>query len=222
MNRAATQDDATVSDRIMDWVRRSISDCEISPGDPLRQDHIARKFKTSKPPVREALRRLQAQDYVDFEANRGFFVKQFTRDEIVDLFEMCAIFEGHAIQTGASRLTRSELLQLDGCIKRIDQTDNLAELLKADGRFHMGLINGIRNATIKTRVEDFHAYFRMYYRAMDVTEVARPVDTYRIIVTDLRQGNVLAAASRIQVHLLDQGRRVSMLGQPSTTSRLLR
>jgi DNA-binding GntR family transcriptional regulator len=204
-------DDGAVSDRIMDWVRGAISQCEMSPGEPLRQDHIAKKFRTSKPPVREALRRLEAQDYVDFAPNRGFFVKQFTRDEIVDLFEMCAIFEGHAILTNASRLSRAELLQLDGCVKRIAESGSVIDLLKSDGRFHIGLMVGIRNATIRTRVEDFHAYFRMYYSAADLQDVPRPVETYRHVLTDLRQGNVLAASTRIQVQLLDRGRKIAAM-----------
>jgi DNA-binding GntR family transcriptional regulator len=207
-------DDATVSDRIMAWVRGSISGCELKPGQPLRQDHIARKFRTSKPPVREALRRLEAQDYVTFEPNRGFFVKRFTREEILDLFEMCSIFEGHGIATGASRLTRAELLSLDGCVKRLAHAGTLIDLLKADSAFHLGLMSGMRNRTIQQRVEDFHAYFRMYYHAMPESEVSRPVETYRIVVSDLRQGNILAASARIEVHLLDQGRKVSALGQP--------
>jgi DNA-binding GntR family transcriptional regulator len=206
-------DDALVSDRIMAWVRGSISECALLPGEPLRQDHIARKFRTSKPPVREALRRLEAQDYVSFEANRGFFVKRFTREEILDLFEMCAIFEGHAIATGAPRLTRAELLQLDGCIKRLAEAETLIELLKADSAFHLGLISGIRNKTVKQRIEDFHAYFRMYYHAMPQSEVPRALETYRLVLSDLRHGNILAASARIEIHLLDQGRKLAALGQ---------
>ncbi len=217
MAKARDTDDTAVSDRIMDWVRRSIFEGELLPGAPLRQDHIAKKFRTSKPPVREALRRLEAQDYVDFEPNRGFFVKRFTREEIVNLFEMCALFEGHAVQTGASRLTRAELLQLDGCIKRMAQADNLIDLMKADAGFHMGLVGGIRNHRIKARIEEFHAYFRMYYRALGKAELPRPLETYRIILSDLRHGNIVGASSRIQVYLLDQGRQLSALGDQVAT-----
>jgi DNA-binding GntR family transcriptional regulator len=212
-------DESMVSDRIMAWVRRSIFEGELLPGAPLRQDHIAAKFRTSKPPVREALRRLEAQDYVDFEANRGFFVKRFTREEIVDLFEMCALFEGHAIQTGASRLTRTELLALDGCIKRVTEARDLLQRLKADASFHLGLVNGIRNNRIKARIEEFHAYFRMYYRELEEANVPRPTDTYRRVLTDLRAGNIVAAASRMQVYLLDEGRRLSALGEPKADKR---
>src|ERR1044071_4466760 len=128
----AMADESMVSDRIMEGIRRSIYAGELKAGDPLRQDHIATNVRTSKPPVREALRRLEAQDYVDFAPNRGFFVKVFKRSEIVNLFEMCALFEGHAVQTGAARLTRSDLLALDGCVKRIAEAKELVDRLKAD------------------------------------------------------------------------------------------
>jgi len=208
-------DESMVSDRIMEGIRRSIYAGELKPGDPLRQDHIATRFRTSKPPVREALRRLEAQDYVDFAPNRGFFVKVFTRTEIVNLFEMCALFEGHAVQTGAARLTRSDLLMLDGCVKRVAESKDLLDRLKADSNFHIGLARGIRNDRIRARIEEFHAYFRMYYVALDPGSVPRPTETYHRVLSDLRHGNIMAASSRIQVYMLDEGRRLSALGDES-------
>jgi DNA-binding GntR family transcriptional regulator len=208
----AMKDDSTVSDRIMEWVRGQIYAGDLKPGEPLRQDHIARRFRTSKPPVREALRRLEAQDYVDFETNRGFFVKRFTRDEILNLFEMCALFEGHAMQTAAGLLTKSELKALEQCVDRMAGSTDLIEQLKADSAFHLGLIAHARNERILARVAEFHAYFHMYYRAMDPDEVPRPAETYRTVIADLKRGDIMAATARIQVCMLDEGRRLSALG----------
>jgi DNA-binding GntR family transcriptional regulator len=208
----ARKDDATVSDRIMDWVRGQIYDGRLKPGEPLRQDHIARKFRTSKPPVREALRRLEAQDYVDFATNRGFFVKRFTREEIVNLFEMCALFEAHAMQTAAGLLTRAEIRALERCVERMADSGELLDRLKAESAFHLGLIAHVRNERIIARVAEFHAYFHMYYRAMSRDEVPQPAETYRAVIADLKRGDIMAATARVQVYMLDEGRRLSALG----------
>jgi DNA-binding GntR family transcriptional regulator len=203
---------AEISDRIESWVRGAIASCELLPGAPLRQDRIAARFGTSKLPVREALRRLEALDYVEFHPRRGFMVKRFSRQEIIELFEICALFEGQAVQTGASRLSPSDLRRLDECVERLSTSPSLLERLKADSEFHLGLVAGSRNATIRSKLEDFHAYFRMYYRATGAAAPAGESETYRLIVSDLRDGNIVAASARLQVYLFEQGRRLSELG----------
>lgn len=206
------EETANTADLIIDWVRSEIFECRLAPGAALRQDDIAAQFHTSKPPVREALRRLEALDYVELKPNRGFFVRRFTRQEIIDLFEICALFEGYAVQTSGNLLTAADLQRLERCVRKITDAGDLLEMHKADGAFHLGLVGRIRNPTIKSKLADFHAYFRMYYRAMGGGDMQQAVETYRIILSDLRQGNVVAASSRVQVHLLEQGRRLSELG----------
>ena len=165
--------------------------------------------------MREALRRLEAQDYVDFAPNRGFFVKVFTRTEIVNLFEMCTLFQGYAMQTGAGLLTKPEIRALEQCVERTANASELIDRLKAETAFHLGLIAHTRNERIKARIAEFHAYFHMYYRAMHRDEVPQPAETYRSVLADLRRGDIMAATARIQVYMLDEGRRLSALGDES-------
>lgn len=51
--------------------------------EPIRQDDIARPFNVSKIPVREALKRLEAEGLVIFQRNRGAMV---TRNGLLPAF----------------------------------------------------------------------------------------------------------------------------------------
>jgi Transcriptional regulators len=65
------------SDLIAKHIREAIVTGEFDEGEPIRQDDVAKLFDVSKIPVREALKRLEAEGLVEFERYRGAIVKSF-------------------------------------------------------------------------------------------------------------------------------------------------
>ena len=55
---------------IADALRVAIVEGSLRPGEPLRQDAIARQFSVSAIPVREAFRQLESEGWVSIEPNR--------------------------------------------------------------------------------------------------------------------------------------------------------
>lgn len=78
---------------------------EIEPDSRLRQDHIAEEFGVSHVPVREALRRLEAQGLARSEPRRGFRVASFGFDEVKEVAEMRAALEALALREAAPHST---------------------------------------------------------------------------------------------------------------------
>jgi len=58
-------------DLVCDGLRHAILSGELAQGMPLRQDQLAEQFGTSRIPVREALRQLEAEGLVRIEPNKG-------------------------------------------------------------------------------------------------------------------------------------------------------
>jgi DNA-binding GntR family transcriptional regulator len=57
-------------------LREGIDDGSIAPGTHLRQDELAARWNVSSTPVREALRRLEAEGTVELLPHRGVVVRQ--------------------------------------------------------------------------------------------------------------------------------------------------
>ncbi|MBN8949063.1 MAG: GntR family transcriptional regulator, partial [Rhizobium tropici] len=55
----------STSDVILKFIRDAIADGSLDEGEPIRQDDVARLFNVSKIPVREALKRLEAEGLVE-------------------------------------------------------------------------------------------------------------------------------------------------------------
>lgn len=69
----------------------------IAPGDRLRETDLARRFGTSRGPVREALRTLHARRLVSYEANRGAQVTMLSTEDVEQIYEVRLMLESHLI-----------------------------------------------------------------------------------------------------------------------------
>lgn len=81
-------------------IRSAIVEGQFRPGQRLVEQRIAEDFAFSRTPIREAMRRLQAEGLVHIEPNRGALVRPMTLEEILDLYELRARLEAYAARAG--------------------------------------------------------------------------------------------------------------------------
>jgi DNA-binding GntR family transcriptional regulator len=79
-------------------LRRAVRHGQLRPGRRLSATNLAVSFRISETPVREALVRLSAEGFLDWEASKGHFTKPVTLDEQFDLHEVIAIHLHAALQ----------------------------------------------------------------------------------------------------------------------------
>lgn len=95
----------STSDLILTHLRNAITDGSLDEGEPIRQDDVARLFSVSKIPVREALKRLEAEGLVEFHRNRGATVASVSEPEIAQIFEVRAILESEAVKLSIPQMS---------------------------------------------------------------------------------------------------------------------
>lgn len=71
--------------KIAKFLRKEITYSNLKSGQHLKESEISKKFGVSRVPVREALRILQSEGYVEVVANRGSFVKTITYEHIMEM-----------------------------------------------------------------------------------------------------------------------------------------
>jgi len=90
-------------------IRERILDGRYGPGHRLVLSSLARDLDVSPVPVREAIRRLEAEGLVHFERNVGARVATLQDDEWEQLVEMLALLDGWAFAAAAPRLTPPDI-----------------------------------------------------------------------------------------------------------------
>lgn len=106
-------------------------------GDRLVAEDIAAEIGTSRMPVREAFRRLDAQGLVTLRPNRGAVVSGLDIEEMREVFEMRSALEGLAIRVAASKVTERHLTLLERLLDDMDECrDDTAQWVVRHRIFH--------------------------------------------------------------------------------------
>jgi DNA-binding GntR family transcriptional regulator len=86
------------TDVALELVRQAILEGRYPPGEKLRQTRVAEELGLSPTPVREALRRLQAEGLVTHSPHRGVRVSRVGVPEIAEMYRIIEVLEGLAVR----------------------------------------------------------------------------------------------------------------------------
>src|SRR5690554_6397314 len=78
----------------LNQLRAAIQHGQFAPGQRLIEVDLMKAFSVTRGPLREALRRLGVEGIVELVPNRGAIVKEFSPNELVDLFRIRESVEG--------------------------------------------------------------------------------------------------------------------------------
>jgi DNA-binding GntR family transcriptional regulator len=100
------------ADEIVHIVQSDIVSGRLPPGALLRQEHLARSFRVSRTPVREALKRLHSAGLVSLIPNRGARVRMLSLDDLRETFVVRAELEGLAAELAAAQINDEQRRRL--------------------------------------------------------------------------------------------------------------
>jgi DNA-binding GntR family transcriptional regulator len=97
---------------------RAIADGTFKPGDRLREVALCEWLGISRTPIREGLRRLEADGLLAHTPHAGMLVTPVDRRMVGELYDMREVLEGTAARLAAENATRADLETLDALIAR--------------------------------------------------------------------------------------------------------
>jgi DNA-binding GntR family transcriptional regulator len=123
-------------------LRRMILDSELQPGEHLPEGKLAGLLGASRQPVREAIRILDSEGFVNISPRRGAFVAVLAADSAENLFDVRMALEPLAAQRAARNCSADGLELLDGIVKKATEVaseDGLGGLTKLNTEFHIAI-----------------------------------------------------------------------------------
>ncbi len=104
------------------FIRAEILSGALAPGEQLREEQLADACGVSRTPVREALRRLEAERFIQRNDSQRTFVTDWSFDEIEESFALRGILEGRAANRAATRISAADIDLLEGHNNAIRRT----------------------------------------------------------------------------------------------------
>ena len=139
-------------------LHNAVANGDMLPGDRVREAEVAKRFALSRTPVREALRRLEADGIVEHKPRSGAVIRSLSHGEVVELYEMRLVLERTAAELSAKHSVTAEtdeMAELNDAIAkagdprdaaRINQHFHRCIYLSARNRFLMEMARSISNA----------------------------------------------------------------------------
>jgi DNA-binding GntR family transcriptional regulator len=138
----------TISNIAQERIRAAILEGILTPGRRIDQNQLAKDLDTSLVPVREALKKLEGEGFVQIVPRRGAFVTNTSIDDMEDLYFARSLLEGQAGYHAAPNLTDSELEQLDSLHQKIGvalESHDFVEFTHLNRLFHFLIYDAARS-----------------------------------------------------------------------------
>jgi DNA-binding GntR family transcriptional regulator len=97
---------------VYELLRQRIMEGTLKPGEKLNERELAKQANMSRTPIREALKRLAYEGFVETLRQRGAFVKKYSPDELDVLHKMLFRMESLALEIAAPKLQKPDFVKL--------------------------------------------------------------------------------------------------------------
>ncbi len=129
-------------------LREAILSNAFTPGMRLRADDLAKELGVSKTPVREAIRKLQAEDFVVVGAGNALTVKVLSETQLLEIYYTREALEGMAARLAAENAGQLDLTQLRAVLHDVevalDRSDRDA-IRNYTGEFQLAVFKAAHN-----------------------------------------------------------------------------
>jgi DNA-binding GntR family transcriptional regulator len=153
---AATLRVVNKQERTYEILRDRIHNGAYPPMARLNIDALAREFGVSPIPVREALRRLEAQGWVQFKPNAGAIVSPVDATSWEQAMVALAILEGAATAEAQRHLRKSDFTRLRRVAADMESQDDPVRFGKLNRRLHEAIVVRCGNACLLDLLSQTH------------------------------------------------------------------
>ncbi len=156
-----------LSDRIHDYLREAIIKNELKPSNIIREKDIAAVFNSSTTPVREAIKRLASEGFVEVHPYRHATVSEITYKEYEEISETMCVLDSYAHKVVIHELTEKDHQELRGMTSELEKfctIDTLEKYLKLNADLHIYVWEFLKNEFLYTTISQVFDKFLQSHR----------------------------------------------------------
>lgn len=175
-------------------LRERILEGSYGPGHRLVVDRLGRELEISGPPLREAIRRLEAEGFVEIERHVGARVPDPAPDAWEQQMELLAVLDGYATALAAPLIRAADLDAARGLNEQMRQAlarMDIGAFGDLNRRFHLTLVDRCPNPQITAPVRlawDRLSSLRMAVFTRSPVRGHQSVDEHEALLTLVEEG----------------------------------
>ena len=199
----ALDDQRSFSEHIAILLREAIRSGELPDGFELNQIALAEHFGVSRVPVREAMRQLQAEGWIDAKRHQRAVVRGFTTERVVEIFELRTVLETFLIEKTIATITEPEMQRLEALCDEMTASSDHRHWLELNRVFHGALYASANSPTATELVDQLSSQVERYVRAHGevIDREREAVEEHRAILRAVKARDVAASQDLVKRHI---------------------
>ena len=192
-------------------IKDSIKSGQFAPGQRLIASDLISRLGISAGPVREAVRKLTGEGLIEIQPHRGAVVRDLTRKDILEIYEMRAAIEGLAARLAAERINEGDNRKLleraaAGSDEAFKSSD-LSAYNEANHQFHDAIVAIANNQRVVSVAEQLvlPIYVLRYHQLLKASNIETSATEHRRIADAILGGEAERAERLMRKHVENSG-----------------
>jgi len=197
---------ANLDQKAYQILKNMIVERQLLPGDKIPQEKLAEDLGISRTPLINALKFLEKEKLVRSIPRRGFFMRKFTKREMISIFELREVLEGLAARKAAQKITEKQIAQLSRFFQEFSGDKEIKDIrayAREDRRFHNFLLEIGAKEFLKSILETYNIISSSYQVLAPEGLVRPPGETireHRAMIAAIARRDAEAAENIMRQH----------------------
>jgi DNA-binding GntR family transcriptional regulator len=155
----------TLREKIVNSIREAIIKGVLEPGEKVPEPELARRFGTSRTPIRESFRQLESEGFLTVIPRKGAIVRSFTKKDIEEFYAIKALLEGYAARIAVEKITEDDIKKmeiLNDKLERVSDIQDLKRALEIHNEFHEVFIKACGNDKLYRLIDNLVSQFSIF------------------------------------------------------------
>lgn len=193
--------------KVYQVVKQLIEERKLLPGQKIPQEKLAKELGISRTPLISALKFLEHEKLVEAKPRRGFFVRLFTKEEMISIFEIRELLEGLSARRAAKCITPERVKFLRDIFKDFMGIGDIVDYpayARADRQFHTSIAEIGAKEFLATILQTLNIITLAYQNITSEGLIREPNETIKdhlLIIDALSNHDPEQAEERMRDHL---------------------
>jgi DNA-binding GntR family transcriptional regulator len=185
-------------------IKELIEKRKLKPGDRIMENEVAERFKVSRTPVRDALRKLENDGILVIEPRMGLKVASLSKQAIFELYFMRELLEGTAARLCAENATEFEIFELEELIHFEEKNQNNNKVLvEHNHKLHKAIYHGAHNQFLLKSINAVNDSMWLLGPSLmaDSKRSQNAFEQHKSIVDSIKSRNSIEAERQAKIHI---------------------
>lgn len=194
-----------LSEKVYNKIKELIIERKIKPGEYISEEYLQSILKTSRTPIREALRILQGDRLITIIPKKGAYLNKFSIKEIQNIYQIRIALEGLATRLATKKIQKEDLMRIKSELLDLYNRKDIQyeEVYKHSIEFHQLIVDNSDNELLIEFINKIKVQIAIVLPIISVVSSSNKeiIEEHLRIIEAIEKGDPSEAEKQVREHI---------------------